>query len=164
MMARSTCSNQRPNTLMQDRICQVDETSCNARPDHTLGQTRKSSPVRAMSGLPLEAAEKRTCQYRRSRPLADIKRALTPPENLRERADLCTTFAGGAARGTLEAAGQNATRWSRTRRTDIDRLCPEHTVGLSRHRPRARIIDSGHAIVMVVDAHRAAGNLSHGTC
>jgi hypothetical protein len=30
-------SNQRPDTLMQDRISQVDETSCNARPDHTLG-------------------------------------------------------------------------------------------------------------------------------
>jgi hypothetical protein len=29
--------NQRPDTLMQDRICQVDETSCNARPDHTFG-------------------------------------------------------------------------------------------------------------------------------
>src|SRR5262245_37709491 len=37
MMARSTCSNQRPDTLLQDRICQVDETSCNARPDHTFG-------------------------------------------------------------------------------------------------------------------------------
>src|SRR3954469_15138135 len=38
MMARSTTrSNQRPDTLMQDRICQVDETSCNARPDHTYG-------------------------------------------------------------------------------------------------------------------------------
>jgi len=37
-MARSTTrSNQRPDTLMQDRICQVDETSCNARPDHTSG-------------------------------------------------------------------------------------------------------------------------------
>ena len=96
--------------------------------------------------------------------LADIKRALTPPANLRERADLCTTFSGGAARGTLETAGQDATRWSRTRRTDIDRLCPEHTVGVSRHRPQACIIDSGYAIVMVVHAHRAAGNLSHGTC
>ena len=41
MMARSTTrSNQRPDTLMQDRICQVDETSCNARPDHTLGQAK----------------------------------------------------------------------------------------------------------------------------
>jgi hypothetical protein len=39
MMARSTCSNQRPDTLMQDRICQVDETSCNARPDHTFGSS-----------------------------------------------------------------------------------------------------------------------------
>jgi hypothetical protein len=39
MMARSTTrSNQRPDTLMQDRICQVDETSCNARPDHTFGR------------------------------------------------------------------------------------------------------------------------------
>src|SRR5712691_10759167 len=44
MMARSTTrSNLRPDTLMQDRICQVDETSCNARPDHTLGQTEKTS-------------------------------------------------------------------------------------------------------------------------
>src|ERR1700730_14497960 len=34
---------QRPDTLMQVRICQVDETSCNARPDHTLGQTEKHS-------------------------------------------------------------------------------------------------------------------------
>jgi hypothetical protein len=42
MMARSKCSNQRPDTLMQDRICQVDETSCNARPDHTSGQTRNN--------------------------------------------------------------------------------------------------------------------------
>ena len=61
----------------------------------------------------------------------------------------CYDLAGGAARGTLETAGQDATRWSRTRRTDIGRLCPEHTVGLSRH-PQARII--GHAIVMVADA------------
>jgi hypothetical protein len=30
-------SNQRPDTLMQDRICRIDETSCNARPDHTFG-------------------------------------------------------------------------------------------------------------------------------
>ena len=38
MMARSpTRSDQRPDTLTQDRICQVDQTSCNARPDHTLG-------------------------------------------------------------------------------------------------------------------------------
>src|SRR4030081_3327698 len=38
MMARSTTrSNQRPDTLMQDRICQVEETSCDARPDHTFG-------------------------------------------------------------------------------------------------------------------------------
>jgi hypothetical protein len=34
MMARSTTrSKQRPDTLMQDRISQVDENSCTARPD-----------------------------------------------------------------------------------------------------------------------------------
>ncbi len=42
MVARSTTrSNQRPDTLMQDRIRQIDETSCDARPDHTCG----SNPV-----------------------------------------------------------------------------------------------------------------------
>src|SRR5436190_24305220 len=35
MRARSTCSNQRPDTLMQDRIARIDEISCTARPDHT---------------------------------------------------------------------------------------------------------------------------------
>ena len=38
MMARSTIrSNQRPDTLMQDRYRQIDKTSCDARPDHTFG-------------------------------------------------------------------------------------------------------------------------------
>jgi hypothetical protein len=38
MMARSiTRSNQKPDTLMQDRIRRIDETSCPARPDHTNG-------------------------------------------------------------------------------------------------------------------------------
>src|SRR6516165_11558789 len=39
MMARSTtCSNQRPDTLMQDRTsAHSTKSSCNARPDHTFG-------------------------------------------------------------------------------------------------------------------------------
>src|SRR5262249_18262494 len=38
MMARSTTrSKQRQDTLMQDRTCRIEETSCNARPDHTFG-------------------------------------------------------------------------------------------------------------------------------
>src|SRR6266702_7878494 len=45
MMAQSKCSNQRPDTLMQDRICQVDETSCNARPDHTFGSIASFWPL-----------------------------------------------------------------------------------------------------------------------
>ena len=53
MMARSpTRSTQRPDTLMQDRICQIDEISCNARPDHTLGQTEKSDRPPSRSVLP----------------------------------------------------------------------------------------------------------------
>jgi hypothetical protein len=41
MMARSTnCSNQRPDTLMQDRNANRSaKPSCNARPDHTFGST-----------------------------------------------------------------------------------------------------------------------------
>jgi hypothetical protein len=37
MMAGSTCSNHRPDTLMQDHIRQIEEPSCDARPDHTSG-------------------------------------------------------------------------------------------------------------------------------
>ncbi|MET4493765.1 hypothetical protein ABIA94_009373, partial [Bradyrhizobium sp. LA7.1] len=44
----TTRSNQRPDTLMQDRICQVDETSCNARPDHTCGVKSRHWPSRAV--------------------------------------------------------------------------------------------------------------------
>src|SRR6266446_557487 len=39
MVARSTRSKLRPDTLMQDRITDRSaKTSCDARPDHTLGQ------------------------------------------------------------------------------------------------------------------------------
>jgi hypothetical protein len=38
MMARRQCSNQRPDTLMQDRSPPTRQKfSCNARPDHTCG-------------------------------------------------------------------------------------------------------------------------------
>src|SRR5262249_47005675 len=57
MMARSTKrSNQRPDTLMQDRISpNSNKSSCNARPDHTLGQERTSPACLAMSALPPKA-------------------------------------------------------------------------------------------------------------
>jgi hypothetical protein len=47
MMARSTNrSNQRPDTLMQDRNAnRSTKPSCNARPDHTFGS--KNEPARA---------------------------------------------------------------------------------------------------------------------
>jgi hypothetical protein len=37
MMVGSTCSNHRPDTLMQDHIRQIEEPSCDAWPDHTVG-------------------------------------------------------------------------------------------------------------------------------
>src|SRR6202035_763974 len=56
MMARSTTrSNQRPDTLMQDRICQVDETSCNARPDHTFGSNSEVSALSHEGTYPTSA-------------------------------------------------------------------------------------------------------------
>src|ERR1700730_10841046 len=52
---------QRPDTLMQVRICQVDETSCNARPDHTLGQTEKHSARSAVGRSLLTAPRPDPC-------------------------------------------------------------------------------------------------------
>jgi hypothetical protein len=45
MVARSTRSNQRPDTVMQDRINRVDEFSCTARPDHTVGSILRVLPA-----------------------------------------------------------------------------------------------------------------------
>src|SRR5262245_21258841 len=57
MMARSTTrSNQRPDTLMQDRTpANSRKSSCNARPDHTCGSKATQSvrlSVRSISALP----------------------------------------------------------------------------------------------------------------
>ena len=59
MMARSRRSNQRPDTVMQDRINQVDKISCTARPDHTVG----SQPVK------LRSASRRSARCSTTRPL-----------------------------------------------------------------------------------------------
>src|ERR1700738_3996372 len=67
MMARSTTrSNQRPDTLMQDRICQVDETPCNARPDHTFGSTAevRHQASRVRVALPVNIVQRRQQQSR----------------------------------------------------------------------------------------------------
>src|SRR6266404_7950274 len=62
MMARSTTrSNQRPDTLMQDRICQVDETSCNARPDHTFGS--KPEKLNESKCFPLFTQQRTSPRY-----------------------------------------------------------------------------------------------------
>src|ERR1700737_3208616 len=53
MMARSTTrSNQRPDTLMQDRICQVDEPLATRGRTIHLGQKRRFASLPAISGLP----------------------------------------------------------------------------------------------------------------
>src|SRR5262245_26928737 len=80
MMARSTTgSNQRPDTLMQDRICRIDETSCNARPDHTVGS--KCEKLALSICLPLcppIADITKTCRHFGFVPTTDI----TPPYGL----------------------------------------------------------------------------------
>jgi hypothetical protein len=60
----NTRSNQKPDTLMQDRIARIDETSCTARPDHTFGSRVHISP-------------KEDCDpYRRIGPKADADSTL----------------------------------------------------------------------------------------
>jgi len=56
MMARSaTSSNRRPDTLMQDRTSPFStNTSCDARPDHTLGQKRPFDASRRTSACRYE--------------------------------------------------------------------------------------------------------------
>jgi hypothetical protein len=103
MMARSTTrSNQRPDTLMQDRICQVDETSCNARPDHTLGQTEKKLSASIClprcpqtRTLPDAVGMSQTCQFRTHAPqqraiLFDHNACAT--KSPRSRASPCTIW------------------------------------------------------------------------
>jgi hypothetical protein len=56
MMARSTCSKRKPNTLTQDRISQrPPKASCTARPDHTLGHLQTFPAQDGMSASPLKA-------------------------------------------------------------------------------------------------------------
>src|ERR1700730_5740874 len=67
MMARSTTrSNQRPDTLMQARICQVDETPCDARQDHTFGSTAevRHQASRVRVALPVNIVQRRQQQSR----------------------------------------------------------------------------------------------------
>jgi len=65
-------SNQRPDTLMQDRIRQIDETSCTARPDHTLGSGAEELTVSISSLLrPPRADMKPTSRQVREGPCVD---------------------------------------------------------------------------------------------
>jgi len=59
MMARSTCSNQRPDTLMQDRKADGStKASCNARPDHTFGS--KAVSLRASIRFPVHPQKRKS--------------------------------------------------------------------------------------------------------
>src|SRR5437016_5896872 len=74
MMARSTKgSNQRPDTLMQDRTSANSKNfSCNARPDHTLGQKQTSRPAWTLSFLPPKADIANLARFVRFVPATDI--------------------------------------------------------------------------------------------
>src|SRR5215831_14757246 len=80
MMARSTKrSNQRPDTLMQDRISpNSNKSSCNARPDHTLGPKQAQRDRAAMSALPPKADIERHDWHVRFVPTADLCTATSP--------------------------------------------------------------------------------------
>src|SRR6516165_3322561 len=62
-------SKQRPDTLMQDRSYQIDETSCNARPDHTSGSFASISPC-PLSTIPdiTTTVPRRICEQPVRRP------------------------------------------------------------------------------------------------
>ncbi len=51
MMARSTASNQRPDTLLKGLTASSPKSSCNARPDHTSGS--KPEELELSKCLPL---------------------------------------------------------------------------------------------------------------
>src|SRR4029450_8502035 len=55
MMARSRRSNERPDTVMQDRINQVDETSCTSRRDFRVGSF--ATDVVNATGSPTSAVD-----------------------------------------------------------------------------------------------------------
>src|SRR5215831_17439963 len=91
MMARSTKrSNQRPDTLMQDRISpNSNKSSCNARPDHTFGSeadiarlpdnvrfTPESGQIAEIAVCPLRAKSGQSAPIRASRGPRDSRRVL----------------------------------------------------------------------------------------
>src|ERR1700730_12836762 len=94
MMARSTTrSNQKPDTLMQDRTsARSTKPSCNARPDHTLGHFRQIDPLPTLSACPLRSDPVRTFAPQRidamcHKPTYAVQqKALTRPLRRRERA------------------------------------------------------------------------------
>jgi hypothetical protein len=65
MMARSTCSNQRPNTLMQDRISQ-------RRPKPLAPHGRTIHDVRVTSALPLKADIQHEGRHASKVPISEI--------------------------------------------------------------------------------------------
>jgi len=74
MMVRSRRSNQRPDTVMQDRIARIDETSCTARPGGRLPTERARIPPKRRTAV-LEARPPDLTPHRRER--RDVHRRLT---------------------------------------------------------------------------------------
>ncbi len=61
---------------MQDRICQVDETSCNARPDHTFGSNSEVSALARNAHCAIKSKLVRPIRHIRFAPLAEIAASL----------------------------------------------------------------------------------------
>jgi hypothetical protein len=99
MVARSTRSNQRPDTLMQDRRADSStKTSCDARPDHTCGSD---------SATELRGRHGRTCfDCGRQRGVARPSTVghIAPATGAPQRPD-ATADGGGACTGPRDISG-----------------------------------------------------------
>src|SRR5262249_17497673 len=126
MMAGSTCSNHRPDTLMQDRIARIDETSCTARPDHTSGSVAslpQAARLRGMSAMPSIATE----SLHRNEP---TQRAITGREQVQQIASLFDQLVGGHLHDQRHRDAECLRRFEIDDEFDLGRLHHRKVCGL----------------------------------
>jgi hypothetical protein len=86
MMVRSTCSKQRPDTLMQDRSppARQNPLATHGRTKHS-GQTRKSARLNGMSVLPPTADVVGPPRHVRVVPQAEVAQFIRPPQRCEKK-------------------------------------------------------------------------------
>jgi hypothetical protein len=128
MMARSTTrSNQRPDTLMQDRRADRSiKTSCDARPDHTLGQIRPFALVELHVSFTL--ASKHSPRQSSRHTLGPMHITSLSVFFWVKIADERVAFAHAGPRDVADG------RWSQRRDGELKRERPSATQSASAHR------------------------------